>query len=117
MSALPPKADIAEQHRDVRFVPKADISDIRLRHSRWVTKCRRSSLKPSRLPRRCIGLAFSPLLQTIPRRPKKLTPVRFPPGRAGEAGGKTKPGVFVNYKHNWDGRGCRLDAEGEVPFP
>lgn len=26
-------------------------------------------------------------------------------------------GVFVDYKHNWDGRGCRLDAEGEVPFP
>jgi hypothetical protein len=25
MSALPPKADIAERHRDVRFVPKADI--------------------------------------------------------------------------------------------
>jgi len=26
MSALPPKADIAEQDQDVRFVPKADIS-------------------------------------------------------------------------------------------
>jgi hypothetical protein len=25
MSALPPKADIAEHHRDVRFVPEADI--------------------------------------------------------------------------------------------
>ena len=25
MSALPPKADIAERHRHVRFVPKADI--------------------------------------------------------------------------------------------
>jgi hypothetical protein len=25
MSALPPKADIGERHRDVRFVPKADI--------------------------------------------------------------------------------------------
>jgi hypothetical protein len=25
MSALPPKADIAEHHRQVRFVPKADI--------------------------------------------------------------------------------------------
>ena len=25
MSALPPKADIAERHRDVCFVPKADI--------------------------------------------------------------------------------------------
>jgi hypothetical protein len=25
MSALPPKADIAERDRDVRFVPKADI--------------------------------------------------------------------------------------------
>jgi len=25
MSALPPKADIAEHHSDVRFVPKADI--------------------------------------------------------------------------------------------
>ena len=83
MSALPPKADMDQQGCDVRFVPKADISDIRLCHSRWVTKCRRSSLKPSRLPRRCIGLAFSPLLQTIPRRPKKLTPVRFPPGGRG----------------------------------
>jgi hypothetical protein len=27
MSALPPKADIAERDGDVRFVPKADISD------------------------------------------------------------------------------------------
>jgi hypothetical protein len=26
MSALPPKADIETQSRDVRFVPKADIS-------------------------------------------------------------------------------------------
>jgi hypothetical protein len=26
MSALPPKADIAERNWDVRFVPKADIS-------------------------------------------------------------------------------------------
>jgi len=26
MSALPPKADIAERHQDVRFVPKADIA-------------------------------------------------------------------------------------------
>jgi hypothetical protein len=25
MSALPPKADIVQHHRDVRFVPKADI--------------------------------------------------------------------------------------------
>ena len=25
MSALPPKADIAERHWDVRFVPKAEI--------------------------------------------------------------------------------------------
>jgi hypothetical protein len=25
MSALPPKADIGERNRDVRFVPKADI--------------------------------------------------------------------------------------------
>ena len=25
MSALPPKADIAEGNRDVRFVPKADM--------------------------------------------------------------------------------------------
>ena len=28
MSALPPKADIAERHRDVRFVPKADIKPL-----------------------------------------------------------------------------------------
>jgi hypothetical protein len=27
MSALPPKADIETQSRDVRFVPKADIAD------------------------------------------------------------------------------------------
>jgi hypothetical protein len=27
MSALPPKADIAGRRLDVRFVPKADISD------------------------------------------------------------------------------------------
>ena len=26
MSALPPKADIAERKKDVRFVPKADIA-------------------------------------------------------------------------------------------
>jgi len=26
MSDLPPKADIAERQRDVRFVPKADIT-------------------------------------------------------------------------------------------
>jgi hypothetical protein len=26
MSALPPKADIAERDQDVRFVPEADIS-------------------------------------------------------------------------------------------
>jgi hypothetical protein len=26
MSALPPKADIGRAHRDVRFVPKADIA-------------------------------------------------------------------------------------------
>jgi len=29
MSALPPKADIGTQSRDVRFVPKADIANIR----------------------------------------------------------------------------------------
>jgi hypothetical protein len=27
MSALPPKADIAERDRNVRFVPKADMGD------------------------------------------------------------------------------------------
>jgi hypothetical protein len=27
MSALPPKADIAERDHDVRFVPKADLAD------------------------------------------------------------------------------------------
>jgi hypothetical protein len=27
MSALPPKADIAEHRRDVRFVPKPDVSN------------------------------------------------------------------------------------------
>jgi hypothetical protein len=27
MSALPPKADIAERNWDVRFVPKADIAE------------------------------------------------------------------------------------------
>jgi|307.fasta_scaffold547533_2 hypothetical protein len=29
MSALPPKADIRTQPRDVRFVPKADIQELR----------------------------------------------------------------------------------------
>ena len=29
MSALPPKADIGTQSRDVRFVPKADIAGVR----------------------------------------------------------------------------------------
>ena len=29
MSALPPKADIGTQPRDVRFVPKADIDGLR----------------------------------------------------------------------------------------
>jgi hypothetical protein len=28
MSALPPKADIAEHHRHVRFVPEADIGEL-----------------------------------------------------------------------------------------
>jgi hypothetical protein len=28
MCALPPKADIAEHRRDVRFVPKADIPSL-----------------------------------------------------------------------------------------
>jgi hypothetical protein len=28
MSALPPKADIETQSRDVRFVPKADIANL-----------------------------------------------------------------------------------------
>jgi len=28
MSALPPKADIGTQSRNVRFVPKADIGDL-----------------------------------------------------------------------------------------
>jgi len=29
MSALPPKADIVQHHRDVRFVPKADKVHLR----------------------------------------------------------------------------------------
>jgi hypothetical protein len=29
MSALPPKADIDQHRRDVRFVPKADINAVR----------------------------------------------------------------------------------------
>jgi hypothetical protein len=29
MSALPPKADIAERDCDVRFVPKADVQELR----------------------------------------------------------------------------------------
>ena len=29
MSALPPKADIETQSRDVRFVPKADIGGLK----------------------------------------------------------------------------------------
>jgi hypothetical protein len=38
MSALPPKADIAEHSLDVRFVPKADISwpySITSGHTEW----------------------------------------------------------------------------------
>jgi len=30
MSALPPKADIAEHRRDVRFVPKGDITRLQM---------------------------------------------------------------------------------------
>jgi hypothetical protein len=33
MSALPPKADIAERDRHVRFVPKADIGTAKKHHS------------------------------------------------------------------------------------
>jgi hypothetical protein len=35
MSALPPKADIETQSRDVRFVPKADIGKL---NEGWVTQ-------------------------------------------------------------------------------
>jgi hypothetical protein len=34
MSALPPKADIGTQSRDVRFVPKADMPLLSLSHPR-----------------------------------------------------------------------------------
>jgi hypothetical protein len=34
MSALPPKADIDQHGRDVRFVPKADIPLLSLSHPR-----------------------------------------------------------------------------------
>ena len=34
MSALPPKADMDQHGRDVRFVPKADIQSVRFRHIR-----------------------------------------------------------------------------------
>ena len=33
MSALPPKADIGTQSRNVRFVPKADIQELLSAHS------------------------------------------------------------------------------------
>jgi len=36
MSALPPKADIAERDRHVRFVPKADVSRWSIRLIRYV---------------------------------------------------------------------------------
>jgi len=42
MSALPPKADIAERDRDVRFVPKADI----LRRSKVILYSITSSVRP-----------------------------------------------------------------------
>ena len=45
MSALPPKADIVTQCRNVRFVPKADIRRL---------VCRESGLRPSALKRRCV---------------------------------------------------------------
>ena len=37
MSTLPPKADIAQHERDVRFVPKADIDEC-LGHVRFTPK-------------------------------------------------------------------------------
>jgi hypothetical protein len=40
MSALPPKADIAESNRDVRFVPTTDISSVSLVRS--LRRCRSS---------------------------------------------------------------------------
>jgi len=57
MSALPPKADIAERRRHVRFVPKADICGAGIRagttlfdhlvgnrqHARWNCESERSS--------------------------------------------------------------------------
>jgi len=43
MSALPPKADIAERDRDVRCVPKADI----LRRSKVILYSITSSVRPS----------------------------------------------------------------------
>src|SRR5215469_3822822 len=41
MSALPPKADIGTQPRDVRFVPKADIASPSwwLQTGRWQSNC------------------------------------------------------------------------------
>ena len=49
MSALPPKADIDGTRRDVRFVPKAEVSEfIQLRCRRALTMCpARSGLMPS----------------------------------------------------------------------
>jgi hypothetical protein len=42
MSALPPKADIGTQSRDVRFVPKADISTAKLAGKKVATPAARS---------------------------------------------------------------------------
>jgi hypothetical protein len=43
MSALPPKADIAEQDRDVRFVPKADIQGLQFARPRRGGRCSQSA--------------------------------------------------------------------------
>jgi len=39
MSALPPKADIAEHRRDVHFVPKADMNAVRTRLIDFESRC------------------------------------------------------------------------------
>jgi hypothetical protein len=46
MSALPPKADMAQHDRDVRFVPKADIRSVSLK---WRAHCCRASPALQRL--------------------------------------------------------------------
>ena len=58
MSALPPKADIGTEPRNVRFVPKADIQ-------RWI-KARRSYSRPGEgIVHECAAISTLPTLLTM----------------------------------------------------